>query len=54
MCLIHDASRSMGQALNDYATTDHSQYQSIPDAIDFVTPNCFLMKLDLANAYRSA
>ena len=51
--LIHDASRPEGQALNDYATTDHFQYQSIQDAVDLVTPNCFFAKLDLANAYRS-
>ena len=41
MCLIHDASRPKGQAVNDYATTDHFQYQSIQDAVDLVTPNCF-------------
>lgn len=51
--LIHDASRPAGQALNDYAITDHFQYQSIQDAVDLVTPGCFLAKLDLANAYRS-
>ena len=51
--LIHDASRPEGQALNDYATTDHFQYQSIQDAVDLVTPNCFFAKLDLANADRS-
>ena len=39
--LIHDASRPKGQALNDDATTDHFQYQSIQDAVDLVTPNCF-------------
>ena len=53
MRLIHDASRPKGQALNDYAPTDHFQYQSIQDAVDLVTPYCFFAKLDLANASRS-
>ena len=51
--LIHDASRASGQALNDYAINDHFQYQSIQDAVDLITPNCYLAKVDLANAYRS-
>ena len=53
MRLIHDASRPLGQALNDYAINDHFQYQSIQDAVDLITPNCYLAKVDLANAYRS-
>ena len=40
-------------ALNDYATTDHFQYQSIQDAVDLVTPNCFFAKLDLDYVYRN-
>ena len=51
--LIHDASRPTGEALNDYATIDHFQYQSVQDAVDLVTPGCFFARLDLANAYRS-
>ena len=51
--LIHDASRPSGQALNDYAINDHFQYQSIQDAVDLIAPNCYLAKVDLANAYRS-
>ena len=50
--LIHDASRPAGNALNDYATTNHFKYQSIQDAVDLVTPGCYFAKLDLANAYR--
>lgn len=51
--LIHDASRPRGEALNDCTTTDHFKYQSISDATEFITPNCFFAKVDLANAYRS-
>ena len=50
--LIHNASRPAGNALNDYATTNHFKYQSIQDAVDLVTPGCYFAKLDLANAYR--
>ena len=53
MRLIHDASRPSGQALNDYAINDYFQYQSIQDAVDLIAPNCYLAKVDLANAYRS-
>ena len=42
--LIHDASRPKRQALNDYATTDHFQYQSIQNAVDLVTPNCVFFR----------
>ena len=48
--LIHDASRLTGEALND-ATIDHFQFQSVQDALDLVTPDCFFAYLDLANAY---
>ena len=51
--LIHDGSRPTGEALNDYATKDHFQYQSVQDAVDLVNPGCFFARLDLANAYRS-
>ena len=51
--LIHDASRPTGETLNDYATIDHFQYQSVQDAVDLVTPGCFFARLDLANAYPS-
>ena len=51
--LIHDASRPCGYALNDYASTNHFKYQSLQDAVDLVTPDCYFAKIDLANAYRS-
>lgn len=50
--LIHDASRPAGYALNDHAKTNHFKYQSIQDAVDLVTPECFFAKLDLSNAFR--
>lgn len=50
--LIHDASgRPAGHALNDFATTHHFKYQSVQDAVDLITPGCYFVKLDLANAY---
>ena len=51
--LIHDASRPLGYAINDYASTEHFKYQSMQDAIDLVTPGSYFAKIDLANAYRS-
>ena len=51
--IIHDGSRPAGFSLNDAASTNHFQYQSIQDATDLVTPNCYFAKIDLSNAYRS-
>jgi len=51
--LIHDCSRPPGFAINDFAHPEHFKYQSITDAIKLITPNCYMAKLDLQNAYRS-
>lgn len=51
--IIHDCSRPAGSSLNDAASTNHFQYQSIQDAIDLITPNCYMAKIDLAFAYRA-
>lgn len=51
--IIHDCSRPAGSSLNDYVSTNTFQYQSIQDAVDLVTPNCYFAKVDLSNAYRS-
>lgn len=51
--LIHDCSRPQGSALNDHTSTEHFKYQSLNDATDFITPNCYFAKVDLSNAYRS-
>ena len=50
--LIHDCSRPAGYAINDFATHNPFKYQTIQDAIDYIKPNSFLAKIDLANAYR--
>jgi hypothetical protein len=51
--LIHDCSRPTGSSLNDFASTNHFQYQTIQDAVDLVTPKCYFAKVDLASTYRS-
>ena len=50
--LIHDASRTSGFTLNDFAENNPLKYQSIQDAVDLVTPGCYFAKLDLSNAFR--
>lgn len=52
--LIHDCSRPHGKAVNDYAKIkSHIKYQSVKDAVQLITPGCWLAKIDLQNAYRS-
>jgi hypothetical protein len=51
--IIHDCSRPVGNAVNDFAHNSPFQFQKLQDAIDLITPNCYLAKLDLASAYRS-
>jgi len=51
--LIHDCSRPAGAALNDFATIDKLSFQTIDDAAQLVSPNCFFGKVDLQSAYRS-
>ena len=50
--LIHDCSRPIGQALNDYAVHNPFKYQSLQDAIDVIKKDSYLAKVDLSNAYR--
>jgi hypothetical protein len=50
--LIHDCSRPRNHAVNDFAETDKFRYQSIQDAVDLISENDFLVKLDLSQAYR--
>lgn len=51
--LIHDASRPIGQAVNDYVYNVRSEkYQSIKDVENLITPGCFMAKIDLKFAYR--
>lgn len=51
--LNHDCSRPSGYALNDFTTTNKFKYQTIQDAVDLVTPNCYFAKVDLFNAFLS-
>lgn len=50
--LIHDASRPSGQAVNDFWEKEPFQYQTIQDAVDIITPGCYMAKVDLESAYR--
>ena len=52
--LIHDASRPLGLALNDYAQMEYKQsFQSLKDAEKLIKPNVYFSKIDLKSAYRS-
>lgn len=51
--LIHDCSRPRGSSLNDLCTKEPFRYTSLQDAIDLMTPGCYLGKIDLASAFRS-
>ena len=51
--LIHDCSRPSGAAVNDLAEHSPFTYQSLQDAVDLITPGCFLGKIDCQSAYRS-
>ena len=50
--LIHDCSRPVGKAVNDYATNNKFKYQTLQNAVDLIKPGYYMAKLDLANAYR--
>lgn len=51
--LIHDCSRPVGAALNDYSTLHSVQYQTLDNACELAKPNYFMAKIDLKAAYRS-
>ena len=52
--LIHDCSRPIGNAVNDYCTTDWKQkFSTVDDAAARMTEGCFFAKVDLKSAYRS-
>ena len=51
--LIHDCSKPDGLSVNDYANADSFSYQTIQDAVQTITPGCYMAKVDLSNAYRS-
>jgi hypothetical protein len=51
--LIHDGSRPVGGAMNDYSTPDSVKFQSLQDACTLAKPNYYMAKIDLQAAYRS-
>ncbi len=52
--LIHDCSMPRDRGLNNYAMeVEKLKYQSVQDATELLTPNCYLAKVDLKSAYRS-
>lgn len=51
--IIHDCSRPLNSSLNSFAVTEKFSYQTIQQAVDLISPGCWLMKIDLQNAYRS-
>ena len=51
--LIHDCSRPTGGSLKDHAAYDSIHFQSLDDARQFITPGCWMAKVDLTSAYRS-
>ena len=52
--LIHDCSQPAGLSVNEYANDNISvKYQSLSDAVNLLSPGCYLAKLDLKSAYRS-
>ena len=52
--LIHDCSRPVGEAVNDYCSTDWQQkFSRVDDAAKVMTEGCYFAKVDLRSAYRS-
>lgn len=51
--IIHDGSRPLGSALNDYAMLSKVRFQTFDEALRLATPGSFLAKVDLKAAYRS-
>ncbi len=50
--LIHDCSRPPAGSVNSFALADKFKYQTLQDAVDMISPGCFLAKVDLSQAYR--
>ena len=51
--IIHDGSRPVGAAMNDYGSPQSVKYQTISEACELAKPGYFLSKVDLKAAYRS-
>lgn len=52
--LIHDCSRPVGEAVNDYCSIDWQQkFSRVDDVAAKMTEGCYFAKVDLKSAYRS-
>ena len=51
--LIHDCSRPIGYALNDYANPDSFSFNTVDAACEHIKRGYYMAKLDLKSAYRS-
>ena len=51
--IIHDGSRPLGDAMNDYSTLYSVRYQTLHEAYELAKPGFYLAKVDLKSAYRS-
>lgn len=51
--LIHDCSRPVGRAVNDFAINETQRFQTVQDAVENFKKDYYMAKLDLSNAYRS-
>ena len=51
--VIHDCSRPMGDALNNYSLHTSVQYQTTDEAYTLAKPHAYMSKIDLKSAYRS-
>lgn len=51
--LIHDGSRPVGNAMNDYSIPETTKFQTLRDAYKLAKPFFYCAKIDLQAAYRS-
>lgn len=51
--LIHDGSKPIGLAMNDYSNPESVRFQTVQDACRIAKPFYYCAKIDLASAYRS-
>lgn len=51
--LIHDGSKPLGEAMNDYSQPDSVKFQTLQDACKLAKPFYYCAKIDLQAAYRS-
>lgn len=51
--LIHDGSRPVNTAMNDYSIPNAEKFQNLQDACKLAKPYYFMAKIDLQAAYRS-